>query len=63
MEEAPASSEAVKLESGSEAPVNAERSENRGKTQKAEAAKPPKNSPLKSLCWALLSSNEFLYVN
>jgi hypothetical protein len=27
------------------------------------AAKPPKESPLKSLCWALLSSTEFLYIN
>jgi hypothetical protein len=30
----------------------------------ADAAKPKtkQDSPLKSLCWALLSSNEFLYV-
>jgi hypothetical protein len=30
--------------------------------KKAEA-KTPQDSPLKSLCWALLSSTEFLYIN
>jgi mono/diheme cytochrome c family protein len=30
---------------------------------KKAAAKMPQNSPLKSFCWALLSSTEFLYIN
>jgi hypothetical protein len=29
----------------------------------AEVLPPPKDSPMKSLCWALLSSTEFLYLN
>jgi hypothetical protein len=31
--------------------------------EKKEALKPIKDSPLKSFCWALLGSNEFLYIN
>ena len=33
------------------------------KAEKASPVKTPRNSPLKSLCWALLSSNEFLFIN
>jgi mono/diheme cytochrome c family protein len=31
--------------------------------EKKAAVKTPQDSPLKSLCWALLSSTEFLYIN
>jgi mono/diheme cytochrome c family protein len=37
--------------------------EPRPMAQKGSPIKAPRNSPLKSLCWALLSSNEFLYIN